>query len=88
MRRSLLALNGQTDLARVCPLSDKSGHWPFLACEALSANDPKRTFPLGLPLERRERTIDNLGFERPPWGRAWLALKSIFGSQWEARIRF
>jgi len=40
----LLALNGQTNRARVCPLSDKSGQRSIFARDGLSAYDPKRTF--------------------------------------------
>jgi hypothetical protein len=43
VRWSLMALNGQTNRARVCPLSDNSGQrWTF-ARDGLSAFDPKAT---------------------------------------------
>ena len=39
----LLALNGQSNRAHVCPLLDQSGQRLILARDGLSANDPKRT---------------------------------------------
>ena len=39
----LLALNGQFNRARVCPLSDNSGQKLILARDGLSANDPTET---------------------------------------------
>ena len=41
--RPRLALNGQSDRTRVCPLSDNSGQSRIFARGSLSANDPKRT---------------------------------------------
>jgi len=38
----LLALSGQFNHARVCPLLDQSGQRWILTCDDLSANDPKR----------------------------------------------
>jgi hypothetical protein len=38
-----LALNGQSNRIRVCPLSDNSGQKWILARDGLSAFDPKRT---------------------------------------------
>jgi hypothetical protein len=40
VRWSLLALNGQTNRARVCPLLGNSGQRWILASDGLSANDP------------------------------------------------
>ena len=37
---SLLALSGQTNRTRVCPLLDQSGQSWILAHDGLSANDP------------------------------------------------
>ncbi len=38
-----MALNGQSDRTRVCPLLDNSGQSRILARDGLSTNDPKRT---------------------------------------------
>ena len=40
---SLLAQSGQPNRTCVCPLSDHSGQRWILACDGLSAYDPKRT---------------------------------------------
>jgi len=39
----LLALSGQSSRTRICPLSGNSGQRWILACDGLSAYDPKRT---------------------------------------------
>jgi hypothetical protein len=39
----LLALSGQSDRTRFCPLLDQSGQRWILARDGLSAYDPKRT---------------------------------------------
>jgi len=39
----LVALSGQSNRARVCPLSDQSGHDRFWLGTRLSANDPTAT---------------------------------------------
>ena len=44
MHRSRLALNGQSNRTRVCPLLDQSRQRWILARNGLSAFDPKRTF--------------------------------------------
>src|ERR1035437_8159989 len=44
----LVALSGQSNSARVCPLLDQSGQRSILAADGLSAFDPKRTFRYGL----------------------------------------
>jgi hypothetical protein len=43
VRRSLLALSGQSNLTGVCPLSDQSRQRSILIGDGLSAYDPKRT---------------------------------------------
>jgi hypothetical protein len=42
----LLALSGQADRPRFCPLSDQSGQMRVLASKGLSANDPQATSAL------------------------------------------
>src|ERR1039458_5240602 len=44
MRCRLLALSGQSDRTRVCPLLDKSGQSWIFARDGLSAYDPQATF--------------------------------------------
>jgi hypothetical protein len=44
----LLALSGHFDRIRLCPLLDQSRQKWILACDGLSANDPKRTLTSGV----------------------------------------
>jgi hypothetical protein len=58
-----MALSGQTNRARVCPLLDNSGQGWILAGNGLSANDPKQTFsryanPMSSGLPRSENVLD------------------------------
>jgi hypothetical protein len=53
--RPRLALSGQPERTRVCPLTDKSGHRWILVRDRLSAYDPKRySGGSGFPASPRE----------------------------------
>ena len=58
IRCRLLALSGQSDRARVCPLSDQSGQRWILARNGLSAFDPGcvKTLPTVVSTQQKNRT--------------------------------
>src|SRR5450755_1423175 len=59
VRCLLMALSGQSDRTRVCPLLDQSGQRSILARGGLSANDPKRTCHAAY----MSRLLEELGIE-------------------------